>query len=66
MVAPQQIIKKIKVRGFTYFTHTKLSSFTIRLALSQVWGFVFGIVCKLSVNIGKTIAKKGKPVWNYL
>ncbi len=60
MVAPQQIIKKkFKGQGFTYYI-TKLSSFTIWLAQSQVWGFVWSCVCKLSVNKLDNYCKKRK------
>jgi hypothetical protein len=56
MVAPQQIIKKIKVRGL-HILHRKLSALQYVSARCRVWGFVFGL-CKLSVKIGKTIAKR--------
>jgi hypothetical protein len=57
MVAPQQIIKKIKVRGF-YILHNKNCQF---YNICQHWvefGVLFGFECKLSVKIGKTIAKR--------
>jgi hypothetical protein len=60
-VAPQQNIKKNKGQGFYIFYIQNCQVFTILSALSQVWGFVW-ILCKLSVKIGKTIAKE-KPVW---
>ncbi len=53
-MAPQQIIKKIKVRG--YILHTDNCQ---ALQYSRHWakfGVLFGL-CKLSVKIGKTIAK---------
>jgi hypothetical protein len=57
MVAPQQIIKN-KGQGFYIFYITKLSVLQYVSALAWVWGFVFGLVYKLSVKIGKTIAKR--------
>jgi hypothetical protein len=50
--------KKIKVRGFYILLHRKLSSFTIRVSIGLCLGFCVWILCKLSVKIGKTIAKR--------
>jgi hypothetical protein len=61
MVAPQQIIKKNKGQGFYIFYTYKTVKFYNKIGTEPSLGFlVFGIVCKLSVNIGKTIAKKRK------
>ncbi len=42
MVAPQQIIKKIKVRGYIFYIE-KLSVFTICVSICRVWGFVWTV-----------------------
>jgi hypothetical protein len=56
-VAPQQIIKKIKARGFTYLTY-KTVKFLQYCRHWAEFGVLFGLVYKLSVKIGETIAKR--------
>jgi hypothetical protein len=62
MVAPQQIIKKNKGQGFTYFYIEKTVSFYNICQHMLSLGSVFGIVCKLSVKL-KNYCKR-KPIWN--
>jgi hypothetical protein len=60
MVAPQQIIKKIKVRGL-HILHTKLSSFYNIVGTGPSLGFC--LECsEIKCKIGKLLQKE-KPVW---
>jgi hypothetical protein len=65
MVAPQQIIKKNKGQGFFFLHNTyKTVSFTICVNTWVEFGVLFGVKCEIKCKNWKTIAKKGKPVWN--